>query len=85
MKTLIQRSILVLSVLAFNLPAIHAQDPVPVVITPRVNQYRVIDISKINVPAGGSSAAILESMLNELGSQGWVLVTASGSLIILRR
>ena len=60
-------------------------DPVRVVITPTQIQYRVLDLAHIAPGTNLSSAQTLEQILNELGAQGWKVVTTSGSFIILSR
>lgn len=84
MKTLLQLTIICLGLLV---PSIQAQNnaPVPVVITPTQVQYKVIDLAQLSLPINTSQATALESLLNELGAQGWRLVTATGTLIILTR
>lgn len=62
-----------------------ATTPVPVVITPSVVRYQVIDLGKIVLPANGTEAAILERLLNEHAAQGWHVVATTGTLIILKR
>jgi hypothetical protein len=59
--------------------------PVPVSITPSVTAYKVIDMNQISVSPGKTPAETLEAGLNSLGSQGWKVVTTTGTLIILRR
>ncbi|MGV3663669.1 MAG: hypothetical protein ACO1TE_26095 [Prosthecobacter sp.] len=65
--------------------AAAATAPVPVVITPSATQYKVIDLTKISLPANGTEAAVLERLLNELSAQGWQVVAPTGNLIILKR
>lgn len=63
----------------------NATTPVPVVITPSVVRYQVIDLGKIVLPANGTEAAILERLLNEHAAQGWHVVATTGTLVILKR
>ena len=57
----------------------------PVVVTPRQLQYKVVDMGLISVGANQTAAGTLEVLLNELAGQGWKVVTFSGTLIILSR
>jgi hypothetical protein len=70
-------------------PMIHAQEAVvrqavvPVVISPTSHPYKVIDMGKVNIAVNQTPAGTLEIILNELGAQGWKVVTTSGSFVIL--
>jgi|GEM_PF-3339436 len=75
-----------LALLLFT-PAGNAQQPgpVPVVITSRGLQYKVVDMSQIIMSGNQSAAGTLETLLNNLGAQGWKVVSTYGSLLILSR
>ena len=75
-----------LALLLFT-PAGNAQQqgPVPVVITSRQIQYKVVDMSQIIMAGNQSAAGTLETLLNQLGSQGWKVVSTYGSLLIFSR
>ena len=74
-----------------NLPVIQAQladfqkGPVPVIVNPAPKQYRVIDISRLSSNNSTSLAGTIENGLNDLGNQGWTLVSVSGSYLIMMR
>lgn len=84
-------AVIFLGAIAINIPEIRAQaanspqSPVPVVVSPTPKQYKVIDITRL--PSGNSQALAgnIEKGLNDMGAQGWDLVTASGSYLILKR
>ena len=77
-------ALIILGALIIKSPMIQAQQaPVPVVINPAPRQYRVIDISQIAVANGRTASGTLEAILNEMGAQGWRVVTTSGSLVIM--
>jgi hypothetical protein len=63
----------------------QSQGPIPVVITPRQLQYKVVDMGRIPANNSLTVAGTVENILNELAGQGWKLVTISGSLMILSR
>jgi hypothetical protein len=78
-----------LCALSTHSPFLQAQEvapqqvAVPVVVQPVNAQYKVIDIGQIAVPKGFTPAATLEAILNEMGVQGWKVVTVSGNYVIL--
>ncbi len=89
MKSTLARIVpaLALAAIAFCPSTSHAQQqgPIPVVITPRQLQYKVVDTARIVPGANQSVAGTIENILNEAAAQGWKLVSISGSLIILSR
>jgi hypothetical protein len=58
-------------------------DPAPVVVTPTVERYLVIDTSRVPVGGPQRAAATLESILNEHAAQGWRLKETMPPFIIL--
>ncbi len=58
------------------------QSPVPVVVNPAPKQYRVVDVTRVSTL---NPRQALEQGLNEMGSQGWVLVTATDNYLIMMR
>jgi hypothetical protein len=55
------------------------------VIASPTEQYRVIDASQIPIANRQNAPGTLETVLNELGADGWRVRTAMGSSIILAR
>lgn len=84
-------AVVIAGVVLVKWPLIHAQTvdsqqgPVSVVVNNMPKQYRVIDISKIPTGYNVTLPQTLENGLNEMGSQGWQLVAATGNLLIMMR
>ena len=77
-------AVIILCAVVTKAPEIHAQQaPVPVIINPAPKQYRVIDLGVIPAANGRTLAGSLEVILNEMGLQGWKLVTTTGNLVIM--
>ena len=82
---------IIVGVVLLKGPLIHAQTadsqqvPVSVVVNNTPRQYRVIDITQIPNGNNLTFPRTLENTLNEMGSQGWKLVAATGNLLIMMR
>ena len=77
-------AVIILCAVVTKAPMIQAQQaPVSVVINPAPKQYRVIDLGVIPAAAGRTLAGSLEAILNEMGAQGWKLVTTTGNLVVM--
>lgn len=64
--------------------AVVVEGQVPVV--PRIEQYKVVDISTIPVGrAAGGPVGTLETVLNGMAAEGWRLREATGNYLIFAR
>ena len=88
MKLLHLLSLALVFLAAFNpLDAQESQPPAPVsvVIAPTQGQYRVLDLGRIAPGTNLSASDTLQGILNQMAAQGWKVVTATGSYLILSR
>lgn len=77
--------ILGLSLYAGQLASVEVNPEQRAGAAPQVEQYRVLDTSRLVVPNVQADPATLEVALNELAAQGWRVRTSVGNTIIFSR
>ena len=77
--------ILGLSLYAGRLASVEVVTDQRAGVAPQIEQYRVLDTSRLVVPNAQAGPATLEVALNELAAEGWRVRTSVGNTIIFAR